>query len=411
MKDIHKNTNTNQKLKKFPDEEIELQNQSLAEELSGKLAKQQEEDKLMSSVMRNDKKVIDDGKLIVDAINRSSGAFHPDLFFEQMVRNFSLVQKLEGPTIIKGVTGYDPDYIDRNIKIPEFQRDLKQRMESRISALKNQGLLDKSGSITEEGLRLASLILYVEELDHLLAKGTLGEWEQKKANPAGLVEDVRMFRKHDPYKDISVPGTIKVAARRGHTRLTTTDIRTVIRKGKGEISVLLAIDASGSMKGDKLATCKKAGIALAFQAIQKRDKVGLIIFGDDIRVSIPPTTQFMELLNEITRIRANKQTNLTITIERAIELFAPHNHTKHLIILSDALPTVGKDPEQQAVQAAEIAVNHGITISIVGINLDKEGLLLGEKITSVGKGRLYAVRNLGEIDKLVLDDYRSIKQG
>ncbi len=394
----------------LPDENVELQNQSLAEELSGKLAKQQEEDKLMSSVMKNDKKVIDDGKLIVDSINRSSGAFNPDLFFEQMVRNFSLVEKLEGQTIIKGITGYDPDYIDRNIKIPEFQRDLKQRMEQRMQDLKDQGLIDKSGTITEEGLRLASLILYTEELDHILAKGTLGEWEQKKSNPAGLVDDLRIFRRHDPYHDISVGGTIKVAARRGHTKLEPQDLRTVIRKGKGEISLMLAIDASGSMKGDKIGTCKKAGIALAFQAMQKRDKVGLIVFGDDVRVSLPPTNQFVELLGEITRIRANKQTNLSLTMERAIELFPSHDHTKHLIILSDALPTVGKDPEQQAIRAAELAVNHGITISILGINLDKDGLSLGEKITAVGRGRLYAVRNLKDIDRLVLEDYRSVKQ-
>ena len=63
-------------------EEIELKDTSHAEELSGKLSFQQLEDKLMHSVLENDKKIIDSGKLISDAINQGISSFTPDLMFE-----------------------------------------------------------------------------------------------------------------------------------------------------------------------------------------------------------------------------------------------------------------------------------------------------------------------------------------
>ena len=114
-------------------EDVKLKEFSQAEELSGKLAFQQLEDKLMHSVLENDKKVIDTGKLISDVINQGMSSFTPDLMFEQLVKNYTLAKQIYGESIIRLVSGYEPDYVKKNIGIPEFQRELKKksRQESR----------------------------------------------------------------------------------------------------------------------------------------------------------------------------------------------------------------------------------------------------------------------------------------
>jgi len=154
---------------------------------------------------------------------------------------------------------------------------------------------------------------------------------------------------------------------------------------------------------------KKAGIALAYKAISNRDKVGLIVFGSGVKESLAPTTDFIALLRKIAAVRATKETDFTLMLRKATELFPPGNITKHLVILTDALPTVGDEPEDEAVEAVSFARAHGITISLIGINLDEKGRKFAEKITALGEGRLYSVKNAENIDKIILEDYYGVK--
>ena len=55
-----------------------------------------------------------------------------------------------------------------------------------------------------------------------------------------------------------------------------------------------------------------------------------------------------------------------------------------------------------------MARSNGITISMIGINLDKKGKELGEKVARLGDGKFYVVRDLDEVDKVVLEDYYSV---
>ena len=79
-----------------------------------------------------------------------------------------------------------------------------------------------------------------------------------------------------------------------------------------------------------------------------------------------------------------------------------------LIILTDALPTIGKDPEEETINAVNLAVSNGITISIIGVNLDKKGEKLAKKIVELGRGKLYIVKDAKNVDKIILEDYYSI---
>jgi len=121
-----------------------------------------------------------------------------------------------------------------------------------------------------------------------------------------------------------------------------------------------------------------------------------------------PTNDFPYLLRKITEITASKQTDFTAMLKKSIEVFPRENVTKHLVVLTDAMPTVGDNPEEETMEAVSMARSNGITISIVGINLTKEGTKFAEKIAQLGDGRLYIVRNLDNVDQLVLEDYYSV---
>ena len=389
-------------------EQLEVKELSKATELSGKLTFQQLEDKFMHSVLENDKKVIDSGKLISDAINQGMSSFSPDLMFEQLVKSYTIAKQLYGESIIRLVSGYEPDYVKKNVGIPEFQRELREKIQEKIGELKEHGFLGKDNSLSEKGIELASLVMYFEELDKIVPKGIIGEKLSRKRFVYGEKEDSRVFKKGDRYRDIALKKSVKLAVRRGHNYFGNKDLQVYEKQNKGQTYIVYALDASGSMKGKKIEACKKAGIALAYKAINERDKVGLIVFGSEVKEIIEPTSDFTTLLKEITKTMASKETDIASTLQKAIELFPSGNITKHLILLTDALPTKGDEPEKSTLEEASTARSKGITISVIGIDLDEKGKKLAEKIAEIGEGRLYVVKDLENVDKIVLEDYYSV---
>lgn len=380
---------------------------SKAEQAKGKLQMQFGEDKLMRSVLEADKQTIDEGKLVAESFNHNIRAFVPSSIFQNLVKNFSLAKKLYGETILRMISGYDPNYIKKNLGIPEFQKELKKRIEQKIEGLKDKDILGHDGEVKHKGLELASLVLYTEELNHLMPKGVLGYRALKEKSHYGEKTSIKPYNK-ERYKDIAIKASVRTAIKRQHKILEKEDLKASTRQSKGAISVIYGLDASASMKGKKLETSKKAGIALAYKAINEKDEVGLVVFGSEVKDFLRPTTDFGLLLHKITQIRASRQTNLAGMMAKATELFPRGQGTKHLIILTDALPTTGKMPEKETLAAASTAKSLGITISVVGIQLDKQGAELAKKITKIGGGRLYVIKNLEELDRLVLQDYYAI---
>jgi len=390
------------------DLEQEVKDISKGEAAEGKLHKQYVEDKLMSSVLASDKKTVEHAELIQEATNRSVGAFTPDLLFSQMVQNFSITKQILGDKLIRMLTGYDPRYIEKNLKIPEFKKELKQNIQENVQTLKDDELLDDDGVITDKGAELGAMVL-VKELDNFITKDKIGEKVNKRTRHYGEKAGTRWYKKGDRYKDLNLKRSIHTAIRRQHKQLHANDLVTSEREGKGKVSLIFALDASASMKGKKLETCKKAGIALAYRAIHDKDDVGLVVFGSEIKEAIPPTRDFSTLLQAVSRIRASRQTDFAAMIAKSVELFPPSGETKHLIILTDALPTVGKEPERETLQAVSTARSAGITISLIGVKLDNAGIQLAKQITQIGEGRFSMVKNLDNIGSIVLEDYYAIR--
>lgn len=376
--------------------------------MKGKLGIQNVEDKLMRSVLDNDKETIDKGELIEEVINQGLGAFTPDLLFDSLVNDYALTENIYGEKIIRALTGYDPNYVERNIRIPEFQRVVKENMEKVVKRLKHDKLVDSTFNITEKGFELASLVLFVKELDQIRPSGIRGERLHKKLSHYGEKTDIKKYKKGDRYRDISIKRSVTAAIRRGHSTIEPQDLCVFERNRKGQCVIVYALDASGSMRGEKIEACKKAAIALAYKAITNKDKVGIVIFGDEVNAVVEPTMDFPHILQEIVRIRASNQTDMAASIKKAIEIFPPGDVTKHLLFITDARPTSGDDPENETLKHAAMARNTGITTSMVGIQLEKKAKEFGQKLVELGGGNLYIIDDLDEMRAMVLQDYYNV---
>lgn len=359
----------------------------------------------MNTVLDADAPQDPDGVALAEAFNQSFSSFTPDMMFEQMVSDYKTARRIIGDSIIRVLSGYDPDYIEKNINIPEFQREVQRKMRDKTAEMNKRGIIDKLGRPTQQGVELAALTLAMEELDELIPRGTFGRKRHEKDKLYGSREESKKFSTDDRFRDINIKRSLKTALRRGHTKIMFDDLKAFEKESRGKINIIYAIDASGSMKGEKIKMAKKAGVALAYHAIEQRDKVGLIVFGDTVLNRVEPTLDFNQILKSLTVVRPAKETDIANTITTAIEMFSERNCTNHLILITDGLHTIGSDKD--VLEQVMVAVGQDISVSVIGISLDDKGRELAEKIVEISKGKLYSVSATAGIDRIILEDYYS----
>ena len=389
------------------DEETEVSEVQSVDELSGSPGRNPDKDGLSSTVLESQEDSVELGGAVLDSLNNGSGPFTPELAMQQFVKDFRQAKKLYGQTLIRRLTGYDASYVQKNMNIPEFRRHLEDRLKQNIADLQDQGFLSREGVFTEDALELAAVSLAVSELDHLEAGGLVGPRSHDTRSFAPGRSSTRFFA-GEPYRELSVHQSVKTALRRGQSSLRKEDLRVFDPSSDGRLEIVYALDTSGSMKGAKIAAAKRAGVALAYQGIRSGDSVGVVLFGKQVESSVAPTKDFSSLLRCLTRVRAGSETDLASALSEACDLFSSSSkNSKHVLLLTDALPTVGSDPVGAVLEAVGVAASRGVTVSVIGIGLDAQGEALAEQIVGIGRGRVLVAQDLDSLDVLVLSEYVS----
>lgn len=141
----------------------------------------------------------------------------------------------------------------------------------------------------------------------------------------------------------------------------------VTRQG---IEVMIALDVSNSMlaediKPNRLEKAKQMVSQLVDN--MQDDKIGLIVFAGDAYVQLPITVDyvsakmFMSSVN--TQIVPRQGTAIGTAIDLAIKSFGrPGDAGRSIIVITD-----GENHEDDAVGAAKLAVDNGITVNVVGM--------------------------------------------
>ena len=144
-------------------------------------------------------------------------------------------------------------------------------------------------------------------------------------------------------------------------------LREIKREG---VELIIALDVSNSMMAEdiqpnRLERAKQAIARLVDRLVN--DKIGLIVFAGDAYIQIPITTDYVSaklFLNSISTDIVPKQgTAIGSAIELGTRSFTQQKETsKALIIITD-----GENHEDDAVEAAKLAVEKGITVHTIGI--------------------------------------------
>ncbi len=151
-------------------------------------------------------------------------------------------------------------------------------------------------------------------------------------------------------------------------------------------SVVLAVDVSGSMKGERVATAAATVGALASEL--EHDDLAVIAFWSDaaILLNLGEPVNPMQLVDTIMRIPAQGLTNVGFPLELAAKQLAraPMRGAR-VILLSDCVHNAGPDPREFAGRLPRLDVL-----------LDASGerdVELGRDLARIGRGTLHVVHD------------------
>ncbi|MEE8421767.1 MAG: vWA domain-containing protein [Dehalococcoidia bacterium] len=171
---------------------------------------------------------------------------------------------------------------------------------------------------------------------------------------------------HDPSGRLVVSLSVPQEVELQRSRLTALVdgkrrfVREVIQRPPEPISVVIAIDASGSMDGDPVVAARQAALDLV-ERLNPDDQVAVIAFSDEPVVLSQFTTERATTVSTINSVVAGGFTALYGAVGAAADLLEDvDTDEKVLVLLSDGLdsaePTVGRDESIAAITLSGASV-------------------------------------------------------
>ncbi len=153
-----------------------------------------------------------------------------------------------------------------------------------------------------------------------------------------------------------------------------------------QLALMLVIDKSGSMNGDRIELAKDAAKATV-EILQRYDKVGVTAFDDGVQhlVRMQSASNRVRILSDIGKLRASGGTNIPVALFDAYEQLAvTPAKLKHVILLTDGHSDTG-NIFTEILPALRI---EGITVTTVAVGGQSDTTLL-RRIAEGGGGRYY----------------------
>jgi Mg-chelatase subunit ChlD len=179
------------------------------------------------------------------------------------------------------------------------------------------------------------------------------------------------------------------------------------KRNTPSLGLMLVIDKSGSMNGDRIELAKDAAKATV-EILKRNDKVGVVAFDDGVQplVRMQSATNRVRILSDISRLRASGGTNIASGLQYAYEKLAlTPARLKHVILLTDG-HSDSSNIFSEILPAMRI---ENITVSTVAVGAQSDTTLL-RRIAEGGGGRYYYTNDPYNVPRIFMKETSTVSR-
>lgn len=249
-------------------------------------------------------------------------------------------------------------------------------------------------------------------LDQSQKMRTTVQWSENNSLP---MQDFKLYyTPSDQEVSITMMSHMASDARQGSfLMLITPDIKTK-QEQRIPKDVVIAIDKSGSMSGEKMNQARKAA-EFVLQNLNEGDRFNLIVYESSVsnyKTSMTERTpqSIREVVSFVQSIQASGGTNIHDALVRSLAYADEGKGERpfYLLFLTDGMPTVGNTNEAQIAEAAKRANKHNARIYCFGVGYDVNARLLNRLSNDHG-GSVTFVKPGENLEVAVSEFYKSIQ--
>lgn len=187
------------------------------------------------------------------------------------------------------------------------------------------------------------------------------------------------------------------------------DVPKGVATGHVPTALTLAIDTSGSMRGDKIAHAREGARRLV-QELADGDRVSVVLFSGRAEILVHPTEidshSRRNVINQLEELTADGGTAMHdgLKVAQSQLWSTPDTHlVRRLVVISDGKATVGATAPTTLGHVAEVGLQKGIQVTSIGVGLDYDETTLNE-LAIRSSGRLYHVEDSAQLPGIVEDE-------
>lgn len=177
--------------------------------------------------------------------------------------------------------------------------------------------------------------------------------------------------------------------------------RAIDAEDRRPANLVFVIDTSGSMDRETRLELVKRALALLLAELKADDTVGIVEYGSEGRIVLPPTS--LEDLNQIERAIARLQPNGSTNAEEGLDLgytmasrIYDARAINRLILCSDGVANTGETDAARILDKVRYQSDRGIHLSTIGFGMGNYNDVLMETLADKGDGNYYYVDRLEE---------------